>query len=330
MPSLDIFNTDPFGLVQMTKAINDGPHIPHRIGELGLFAEDGVATTSVMIERQGTGLALVQSAPRGSSGAVVSNDKRKLLSLPSIHLPQRGGVNADEVQNVRAFGSETDAELVQTVVNKQLAKLRRNLDVTMEWQRMGAIKGLVLDADGSTLLDLFAIFGFTKQTKDMALDVDATKVRSEVVAVKRMIEAKLGAKMYRGIRVLCGPDFFDAFVDHPSVVRAYDNFQDRAKLAEDLRAGFPFAGAVWEEYRGKVGATDFIAADKAYAIPEGVADMFCTHFAPADYMETVNTLGLPYYAKQELRDFNKGVDIEAQSNPITYCTQPDAVIELSI
>ena len=46
-------------------------------------------------------------------------------------------------------------------------------------------------------------------------------------------------------------------------------------------------------------------------------------------METVNTLGLPYYAKQEVMKFNKGVEIETQSNPICLNTLPEAVIKLT-
>ncbi len=252
------------------------------------------------------------------------------MSLPSVHLPQRATINADEVQNVRAFGSETDEMTVQSLVNKRLVKLRRNIDTTIEWQRMGAIKGQVLDSDGSVLLDLFQTFGLTKTTKALNLNVDATKVRSVVVGAKRTMEQKLGGLEYSGIRVLCSAPFFDAFVDHPAVQRAWDNFQDRAQLQEDLRGGFKFAGVYWEEYRGNISGQSFIADGKAHMVPEGVPDLFSTTYAPADYMETVNTIGLPYYAKQELAEFNKGVEIEAQSNPITFCTRPDALIELSI
>jgi hypothetical protein len=100
-------------------------------------------------------------------------------------------------------------------------------------------------------------------------------------------------------------------------------------LRADNRAGFYFAGVFWEEYRGNVSGQPFVADGTALMIPEGVPDLFVTHFAPADYMETVNTLGLPYYAKQEAMDFGKGIMVEAQSNPISLCTRPAAVVVLS-
>lgn len=331
MPTLDIFNDDAFSLVSLTKAINDAPHQPSRIGQLGLFSEDGITTSTLSIEQQGTTLSLVPAGQRGESGTVVVGDKRKLIPISTIHLPQRASILADEVQGLRAFGSDSELETVQNVVNKRLTKMRRNLDTTIEYQRMGAIKGQVLDSDGSTvLLDLFTTFGVSQTTHVLALGTTTTKVRNKVVEAKRKVEAALGALTYSGLRVLCSAGFFDALVGHDSVAAAYERWMSGEFLREDQRGGFYFAGVFWEEYRGKVGAIDFIADGTAYMVPEGVPDLFVTNYAPADYMETANTIGLPYYAKQEPLRMNKGVEIESQSNPISICTRPAAVAKLSV
>jgi hypothetical protein len=330
MPTLDIFNDDAFSLSSLTKSINDAPHQPGRIGQLGLFSEEGINTTSLMIEKQGTTLNLVSAGQRGAPAAPVQGDKRQMLSIMPVHLPQRATINADEVQNVRAFGAETEVETVQNIVNKRLNKLRRNLDATIEYQRMGAIKGQVLDADGSTvLLDLFNTFGVSQQTKSLVLGTPTTKVRTKVVEAKRLMEVELGNLMYSDIRVLCSAAFFDAFIDHAAVVAAYDRYQNGEFFRNDQRGGFYFGGVFWEEYRGKVGSIDFIADGDAYMIPSGVSDLFVTNYAPADYMETVNTNGLPYYAKQEVMRMDKGIEIESQSNPISICTRPRSVIKLT-
>lgn len=332
----DVFNNDAFSLSQLTKAINDMPHVPGRIGQLGWFAEEGISTTSVSIERQGLTLSLVPSAARGAPGRPVTNEKRNLRSFNIVHLPQRGAVNADEVQNLRAFGSETEVETLQNVVNKKLAKMRRDLEVTIEWQRMGAIKGQVLDSDATTvLLDMFTAFDVAQQTMAFDLDVDATKVKQKCTDLHRKIEDQLGGVSYTGVRVLCSPEFFDALVQHPAVTKAYDLWQDGGFLREQQRAiggggGFWFSDVWFEEYRGKVGATRFIASGEAYAVPEGVSDLFVTHYGPADYMETVNTLGLPYYAKQWMENPGKRVELESQSNPLHLCTRPSAVIKLTL
>lgn len=330
MPALDIFNNDPFSVVSLTKAINETKHVPSRISELGLFSEEGITTTNVMIEKQGNALSLVPSGSRGAPATPVTGDKRTAIPFSATHLAQVANILADEVQNVRPFGAEGDVETVQGIVNKRLTKMRRNLDATIEHHRMGAIKGQILDADGTTvLLNLFTAFGVTQQTKSMVLGTTTTKVRQKIVEAKRLIEAELGGLMYSGVRALCSPGFFDSFVGHDSVVAAYDRWQDGEFHRQDIRAGFYHGGVFWEEYRGTVGGVSFIADGEAYLLPEGVPDLFVTHYAPADYLETVNTIGLPYYAKQEELRMGKGVELEAQSNPISLCTRPRTVIKLT-
>lgn len=330
MPALDIFNDDAFSLSSLTAAINERPYVPGRIGELGIFSEEGVATTTVQIEREGDVFNLVESKPRGGSSQVVDGDPRTLMPFNTVHLPQRSTILADEVQNVRAFGTETEVEAVQTVVNKRLAKHRIQLDATHEWQRVGALKGLILDADGSrVLLNLFTAFNLAQQTVAFALPTAGTKVRIKCLEVLEKIEDALGNAPFTGVRVLCGRNFWSELIEHPVVKETYLATSMAASLRGDPRESFDFGGLTFERYRGKLNGTAYIGDDEAYAFPEGVPDLFITRFAPADYMETVNTNGLPYYSKNELLRFDKGVEIESQSNPLHIATRPRSVIKLT-
>ena len=326
---MDIFNDDAFSVVSLTKAIEDTPFVPGRVGQLGIFSEEGVSTTSISIEKIGSTVSLVPAASRGSSGRPMGNDKRQMIPFTATHLPQRASILADEVQNLRAFGSESEVETAQRLMNRKLAKMRRDLDTTIEYQRIGAIKGSILDSDGSTeLLNLHTAFGTSVTSHNLVLGTAGTKVRNKVIEARRKMEAALGGLTYSGARVLCSASFFDALVGHAKVEAAFDRYMNGEFLREDQRGGFYFAGVFWEEYRGQVGATKFIADGEAWMVPEGVPDLFVTNYAPADYMETVNTLGQAYYAKQEPKDFGKGIDVETQSNPIHICTRPAVPVKL--
>ena len=326
---MDIFNDDAFSVVSLTKAIEDTPFVPGRVGQLGIFSEEGVSTTSISIEKVGSTVSLVPAASRGSSGRPMGNDKRQMIPFTATHLPQRASILADEVQNLRAFGSETEVETAQRLMNRKLAKMRRDLDTTIEYQRIGAIKGSILDSDGATeLLNLHTAFGTSVTSHNLVLGSAGTLVRNKVIEARRKMEAALGGLTYSGARVLCSASFFDALVGHSGVEAAFDRYMNGEFLREDQRGGFYFAGVFWEEYRGQVGATKFIADGEAWMVPEGVPDLFVTNYAPADYMETVNTLGQAYYAKQEPKDFNKGIDVETQSNPIHICTRPAVPVKL--
>jgi hypothetical protein len=67
---------------------------------------------------------------------------------------------------------------------------------------------------------------------------------------------------------------------------------------------------------------------KHIAFPLGTVDTFGTYFAPADFNETVNTLGQPLYAKQEPRKFERGTDLHTQSNPLPMCHRPGVLVKL--
>lgn len=326
---LDVFKADGFSLTTLSRALNDLPFVPTRLGRLGLFTQEPITTTTVDIERQGETLALVASAPRGAAGAPVVPGRRTLRKLTATHLPLTLTVMADEVQNLRAFGSDGDEATALAWLTRKMQIARRRIEVTQEFHRIGGIKGQILDADGSTVLtDLFTEFGVTQQTLAMVLNVDTTKVLQKVTTLKRMVEDSLGGIPYDRLRVECSPEFFDALVGHPLVRDAFTYFQNTFKSA-DVRDGFVFGGVLWEEYRGSVGGTRFIEAGAAYVVPEGVPDLFVQHYAPAPYNETVNTMGMPFYSKLEEMRMGKGYECEMQSNPLTFCTRPGAIVKLT-
>ncbi len=331
MADIEIFNDDAFSVSSLTAAINEQEYLPGRISSLGLFQEEGITTLTVQIEKDGDTLALVPAGERGTSGLVVGGTKRNLIPFNTVHLPQRFAIKADEIQGIRAFGTRSELQAVQDVVNKRLAKARRQLDATHEFQRMGALNGQILDADGSTvLLDIYKTFGVTRKKMSMGLNSADTELRVKCGEALDLQEDALGSITSSGSRGLCGKNFWNKLIVHKSVKETFLNSQQAAALRGDARESFEFGGIVWERYRGKIAGVTFIHDDKALLIPEGVPDLYISVFAPADYMETVNTEGVPYYSKIEPMPFNKGMAGEAQSNPLHLCTRPLAQILLEL
>lgn len=330
MASMDVFNEDAFRVTTLSASISQAPFQPTRLVELGLFQNEPIETTEAWFELDGDTLKMVKAGVRGAPGEHKLRDKAKAVALVAKHLKRDDSMMADEVQNLRAFGTESEVEAAVARVQRIAAKHRRDIETTIEYHRMGAIKGQILDADGTTVLDnLFTKFGVSQQTHDMNLDVAGTEVRAEVVKAKRKSEDVLGAAPMRGFRAFCGDAFFDAFVSHANVKAAYERWMEGEMLRNDPRGGFSFGGVIWENYRGSVGGVPFVGTDDSYLVPEGVPDLFICNFAPADYMETVNTPGLPFYVKTGEKHMGTGVDIQVQSNPLAVCTRPRAVIKLT-
>ena len=184
MPALDIFSGSAFSMVALTDAINKMPFVPGRIGQLGLFREQGVSTTAVMIEEREGSLTLVETTSRGAPAVQHVTNKRKARSLTVPHIALEDTILADEVQNVRVFGSENMLEGVQAVVSQRLTEMATKMDATLEHLRVGAIKGQILDADGAAVIyDLFTEFGVTAYA-EIDFDLDNASPAPRVIKKK--------------------------------------------------------------------------------------------------------------------------------------------------
>jgi hypothetical protein len=332
MASLDIFNDDAFQVTSLSQTITDIPDVPTILGDMGLFREYGITGLSMMIERQGSSLKLLPTAPRGGVREPVALGPRKMITLSPVHIPEVWTVMADEVQGVRQFGSETEVKQVQDIVREKLAVARGNMDLTLEYHRVGALKGQVKDVDGSVLLDVYQAFGMTQET--VYYNIATASSGDPKVAgrtLKRKIKEKLGGRSFSGVDAIVSEGFFDKLVDNDAMKKAWELWNNGAYLRQDQGddADFEFAGVRYKVYSGGTSAGDFIEDGYGYAFPRGVPGMFQMAFAPANYVETVNTPGRPFYAKQEPMKFGKGIEGECQSNPLAFNSLPEAVIRIS-
>jgi hypothetical protein len=328
------FENPGFSMASLTAAINLLPNRYGRLEQLNLFPAKPVRTRQIIVEEYAGRLNLLPTRAPGSPGTVGERGKRNLRSFVIPHIPHDDVVLPEEVQGLRAFGSETEMEAIGGVMARHLETMRNKHAITLEHLRMGALKGEILDADATPLVNLYTEFGITPKSVNFSLGNANTNVKGKCAEVLRHIEDNLSGEFSTGVHCLCSPEFFDALTGHAKVEEAYKNWQQGAVLINDMRRGFTFGGITFEEYRGQAsdasGTTRrFIAAGEAHCFPLGTVDTFATYVAPADFNETVNTLGLPLYAKQEPRKFDRGTDLHTQSNPLPMCHRPGVLVKLT-
>lgn len=332
MPTLDIFNNDAFSAVELSAAINVVPNNFGRVGELNLFKPKSVRTTSVAIEINNGVLNLLPQTQRGGPASVNKTGKR---SVKNFNVPQfalEDVIQAADIQNVRAFGSETELEQVQDVVNERLAELSLKHDITREWLRVGALRGVLLNDDGTTLLDLFSEFGVTQKVVDFALGTATTDVPGKCREINRYMELNLKGDTMKYVHCLASSAFLDKLFLHPLVREAYVYQMGQSMLRDDVRKNFTFQNILFEEYLGSATDKDgnerkFIPDGDARFFPVGTNSTFIDHSAPADFMETVNTPGLPKYAKVAVdAKFQRFVDLHTQMNPLPICMRPALLV----
>lgn len=338
---LNVFDTNPaFSVTSLTDALRDVKPRPSRLRDLGLFTTSSVSTLTVAIERIGDILQLVSPTPRGGPGEKRDMPKRTLEDIRIPHFQRDWSVYADEVQGVRAFGSETELETVQQLVADKIGVQIADLDLTEEYSMIGAIQGVVTYKDGSTL-NLFNKFGVSQSAEiNFALssaNEDTGALRKACVGAIRATRRSLGGLPFSYLHAFVGDNFFDDLLQEPEVRNTYKGWSD-AQILRDSYVGpnrssnpmFEFGGILWENY-GAIestgdGALMGIPTDKARFVPIGVPGLFRTYYAPADYEETVNTLGQRLYAKQWPMQNGKGRDGEVQMNALNICTRPGALM----
>ena len=158
------FENPGFSMASLTAAINLLPNRYGRLEQLNLFPAKPVRTRQIIVEEFAGRLNLLPTRTPGSPGTVGERGQRKLRSFVIPHIPHDDVVLPEEVQGLRAFGSETEMEAIGGVMARHLETMRNKHAITLEHLRMGALKGEILDADGSTLVDLFDEFDITAQS----------------------------------------------------------------------------------------------------------------------------------------------------------------------
>lgn len=334
MVHMDIFNNDAFSLASMTAGVEKMPTVPTFLGSLGIFESEGIETEIASIEQVGQTLQLIQTTARGTEPTSGVTDKRQLRNFNVPRVARKDQLKASEIQNVRAFGTESELETVVRKVAQKQQKMLREVELTLEYHRMGAIKGILLDADNSVIYNYFDEFSIS-QPAEVDFDLDnASPARgalmAKVKATKRAIIRALGMAA-PGIRIiaLCGDAFYDDFTSHPEVEKTYLNWN----AASELRAGEVFGAFRWGEiewvnYQGTDdNSTVAIGTDKVQFIVQGVPGLFRRINSPGEDMETANTIGRDIYSIL-VRDLqrNQWVQPEVYAYPLHICTRPEVLL----
>lgn len=327
MPMLNPFSADDaLTLTSLTGTINNLPFTPSMIRDLGIFDEMGQTSVTGIIDEINATVALLAPKPRNAPGTVVDSDKGKTHEITIPHIPQRATIMADEVQGVREFGTEGESRILTSVIQRRLEKMRRQIDYTIEYHRLLAIAGNYMDKNGA-VQSAYTLFGAgSRQSVDFVLGTAGTAIRDKCLTAIGHVETGLGGVGYSDLHALCSPTFWAKLITHAKVEETFV-YSEGASLRAGLTNSFRFGEITWHRYRGTGSAA--VTSGKAFLLPTGVAEMYLTRFAPANYRETVNTVGLPYYAKSRDLDFDKGVEIETQSNVLNMCARPAALVELT-
>lgn len=337
MAHMDVFNDDAFSLVHMSEKVDRIPTVPTFLGSLGIFEEESSDTNIISIEQQAQTLNLISTSQRGTAPPMGTTDRRQLRNFNIPRIAKADQVFAHEIQGVRAYGTQSELESVMAKIAMKQRRLMTDMNLTEEYHRLGAIQGILLDADGlTTIYNWFTEFGIA-QPGEIDFDLDnaspASGALMQVIdAARRTAIRALGAMYVPGqveFLWLCGDTFFDQFTQHPEVRETYLQWEAAASLRDSKAfSTFRFGSMNWHNYQGTDdNSTVAIPATKAKLVIRGVPGLFRRVNGPHDSMQYANTMGQRYYANLiRDRDRDMWVQPELYAYPLHICTRPEVLL----
>lgn len=337
MAGMDIFENDAFRTRETSDAINVIPNMWGRIGEIGLFTPKPLRNPKFQVESRNGVLQLVQSSRRGTSAPGQDRSKRDMKNFSTFRFALESQITAEDIEGIRAFGSETELKQVLGEVGDRQEELRGSMDITLEYLRCGGLQGQVKDADGTVLVDLFSEFGITQKVVNFDIATPGSDFSAKCEEVTDHVRLSLKGDVMTGVHALCSPGFWDGMMRKEDFREAYKYYESTVSpLRENVSNGFVHKGIFWEKYLAEAevpqedGTTvtqSFIPDGDARFFPVGGRTTFRQYNAPADYLETVNTPGQPFYSKvMPDPKANRFVDVEAQMNPLPMCLRPAVLV----
>lgn len=336
---IDGFTNREFSAEELTLTMNQIPNYYTLITSLGIFGDPiPLSTTYVALEIDNMVLNLLPATERGgpASQGSVGKRKRKLFEIPLT--AHEDAIKVGDLQNLLAFGSKAPMMLEEAVARKLFTMALKH-QLTHEWRRVGALNGMILDADGSVMLNLWTEFGVTEKVEYFGA---AGSVNQHLRNVKRHIEDNLMGDVMTGVAALCSPEFYDFLLEDADLKQAYNAAAAMMRLnpnLDDVRPIFVHQGITFIEYRGQASAVNqdgtstvrrFIAAGTARFFPLGTMQSAACFAAPGDFIEALNMPGQLYYAKAAPVRFDRGVELHTQSSFLPLWMRPATLVKGTI
>jgi hypothetical protein len=328
-----------FELSDWTSELQIIPNTWGLVNSLGIFQDEGITTSTVVLESREGSLGLLQDTVRGARVQVNKDDLSKIRSFAVPYFTDDDYLTPLDLQGKRMYGTAAQPDNEAAAIARKLQRIRQNHAITQEFARCQAITaGTVYAPNGTVSTDFYTEFGVTRKV----VGFDLNTATAEVIGKSEQVIAHIQDNVQNGsvvtdVMVLCSPEFFAALISHASVKEAYKYYTSngnqeplRQRLGTGLYRTFVHGGLSFIEYRGSYNGTKLIPANEAYAIPVGVMDMFKTFYSPANKFGFENTIGVPGYVFTYRDPKGEKIEIESEIAFMNLINRPQAVVRCTI
>lgn len=329
-------NNWPFTAQQISGYINRIDNKYGLLRSLGLFSEKSSTLATVTKTESRISLGLIPSRPRGVPGVQMERGKQKAITVEVPHFPLEDTILPQDIQDI--LQQSGPLRQGNQMLVEHLARIRLRHEQNLEWLRFGAIQGVIHDADGGSVIhDLFELFDIARPEVDFKLGTATTNIRKKCDDVLALVGDNLEGNSLSSVLALVSPEFMDKLLEHENFQKYYMNHQAALDLTASQREGsggdtgrvVNFGGIKFREVRGVMSGQRLIKPDDGALVPLGtLPGTFETVYAPANTMSAANKPGQFLHIGQKVLDFDQGIMIRSESNPLPICWQPGLLVRI--
>lgn len=334
-----------FKLVDWTDEINNIDNTAGLISGMNLFRTQGISQTAVVFDKSMNDTTLLpQVSRRGRESTKGIDRKVETFSLPLAYFKHSDYISPEDIQGWRLPGTPDSAEVMANVRVQKLGDMRTQVDQTLEYMKLNAVKGITTTPDGVVLADMFDEFEIVQKEINFALGTSTTNIGNKISELKRYLQTNLrtGAVMGGKPVVIVGTEFFDKLVSHPELKQAYLYYAANVNINRDSTNTFMSWGSVDQfEYKGVI----FMTYDHVFKLPNGVAekavednvghvipvvnDLFRGYFGPSNKLSGANVVGREMFAYEFTDPKDEFHEMQVETSPLFFVTQPQVLVKLT-
>ena len=342
--TMAVFGGDAFTAASMIRGIDKRTYIPQGLDSIIGFEPKPVGTDTVYIGQTNRTNGVIQTTLRGAPIEMRSRPTKNYRPIGIPRIAEGDQLFIHEFANLAPFEDETDEDLVAARIREIQEDLIGDVEMTEENMRLGSLNGVVLDKDGSTIVNYYTEFNITVPSViDLGLDDDTKTIGELRASIGALIVIPLSQGLATNtigkpaIRAVVGDDFWYKLTGHPAIEKVYEGqAAAQERLNDQTWETFNFAGVLWFHYRGtNPDAANQIAipSNQAKIFPYRVPGMFQHIMGPCNEMEaTLNQLGRRYYPvlERDKSEKKQWVQPEIYAYPLFVNSRPDLVLTAQV
>lgn len=309
------------------------------VESLNLFDINYDKATTVRAERIADEQHLIEARVRQGERNWITGTVPTEKAFIVPFFPVDANIKAVDVQNFTTLMElGTDAPMtVQNAVNRKLTQIRNAESKTKERIFTEAVMGRsyagITPDNANEHYDYYDVWGVTRHEVPVdftSTDINPTDVIEDQVR-GYIIDTKKDGSTSTNLVAICGRRYFQALVSNNFTRAAYTGIvlagganplRDRVGGNADARSWF-FNGVLYiEDVSGAV------AADEAWFMPEGIANMFQAFYAPADSLDAANQTAQDFYMWMDMT--HRTAHIETEFSLLAVNTRPELVVHSTI